>query len=255
VIVVDDASREAAPGYIGRWANAFPLTIIRQSHLGVAGARNRGVQGCKGSILVFMDADCRPRKTCFSALHSTIEDSPGHDCFQLRLVGDRSKLVGRAEELRLISIQEHMAQPNGCIRYLNTAGFAIRRERALAEKELFDPTARRSEDTFFLVKLMRTGELPVFVRNAIVQHVISLSLPKCLLKDIRSGYLEGKANRKIATTGIRIRVTHLERLRMLSTMWRTADQPSIGKAGYFVLLLRQVFERTTSAVCQRLCPN
>jgi glycosyltransferase involved in cell wall biosynthesis len=252
---VDDGSRQTPPALIGRWGSAFPVTIVRRPHLGAATARNRGVQSSRGSSLVFMDADCRPQKTCLAALNSTMTESPAHDCFQLRLVGDCSKLVGRAEELRLISIQEHMVQSNGCIRYLNTAGFAVRRERAVAEKELFDSTAPRSEDTFFLVKLMKSGELPFFVRSAVVQHVISLPLTSCLLKDIRSGYLEGKANRKIATTGIRIRVTPLERLRMLWTMWRTAGQSSIGKAGYFVLLLRQILERTTSAVCQRLLPS
>jgi hypothetical protein len=42
-----------------------------------------------------------------------IADSPQHDCFQLRLIGNCSSLVGRAEELRLSTFQNHMLQPDG----------------------------------------------------------------------------------------------------------------------------------------------
>lgn len=51
--------------------------------------------------------------------------------------------MGRAEELRLRVFQEHMLLPDGRIRYLNTAGFAIRRARVKIEVGLFDPVALR----------------------------------------------------------------------------------------------------------------
>src|SRR5271157_1006773 len=59
VIVVDDGSREAAPEFISYWIRAYPLTVIRQSHTGISAARNRGVQISIGSVLVFVDADCK----------------------------------------------------------------------------------------------------------------------------------------------------------------------------------------------------
>jgi hypothetical protein len=69
-----------------------------------------------------------------------------------------------------------MLQPDGSIRYLNTAGFAIRRKGADVAAGLFEPVARRAEDTLLLANLMRRGQLPLFVPDAIVEHAIPLSL-------------------------------------------------------------------------------
>jgi glycosyltransferase involved in cell wall biosynthesis len=246
VIVVDDGSTKDAPELIHGSAPGYPLTIIRQPHAGIAAARNRGVRASQGAVLLFVDADCRLHTYCLAALSSMIVDSPQHDCFQLRLIGNCSSLVGRAEELRLSTFQNHMLQADGCIRYLNTAGFAIRRARVNVEAGVFDPAALRAEDTLLLANLMQVGELPLFVPNAIVEHAIPLSLMACLRKDIRSVYLEGTTYDMIASKRVRIRLTHRERLRLLWSMWRSAGQPSIGRSAWFVLVLRQTLQRTIS---------
>ena len=43
VIIADDGSTEAAPEFIRRWQRCYPLTIDRQSHAGISGARNLGI--------------------------------------------------------------------------------------------------------------------------------------------------------------------------------------------------------------------
>jgi glycosyltransferase involved in cell wall biosynthesis len=252
IIVVDDGSSEAAPEVIRQWVRCLPLTIVRQSHAGISAARNHGIQISRGSVLLFVDADCRLQTNCLAALGSTITDSPQHNCFQLHLVGDCRGAVGRAEELRLRSFQEHMLQPDGRIRYLNTAGFAIRRRRVNIEGGLFDPMALRAEDTLLLANIMQGGELPLFVANATVQHAIPLSLMECLLKDIRSAYLEGRTYDIIASKGVRIRVSHRERLRVLLSMWKIAGQHSIGRSAWFVLVARQTLYRIVSFGYERL---
>lgn len=252
VIVVDDGSGEAAPEVIRQWVPRLPLTIVRQDHAGIPTARNRGVQISRGSILLFIDADCRFQTNCLTALESTIAASPQHDCFQLHLVGDCSGTVGRAEELRLKTFQEHMLQPDGRIRYLNTSGFAIRRASVNVEAGLFDPVALRAEDTLLLANLMQGGELPLFVANATIQHAIPLSLMACLLKDIRSAYLERTTYEIIASKGVKIRVSHRERLRVLSSTWKIAGQPSIGRSAWFVLVARQTVQRMVSFACRCL---
>ena len=239
VIVVDDGSDEVAPEMIRQWSSSYTLTIARQPHAEVSAARNLGVKTSKGAILLFADADSRFRPDCLAALYSTITATPQYNCFQLHLIGDRSQLVGRAEDLRLITFQNHMVQADGCIRYLNTAGFAIRRTRINLNKDLFDPVAVRAEDTFLLAQLIKAGELPFFVPSALVQHFISLSLFQCLLKDIQSARLEAKAYEIIASMGIRIQVTHRERLSILRSMWKTSKDPSIGRSAWFTLVARQ----------------
>jgi glycosyltransferase involved in cell wall biosynthesis len=252
IIVVDDGSSEAAPEAIREWTRRLPLTMVRQSHAGIPTARNRGIKISRAPVLLFVDADSRTQAGCLSALAATIEDSPQHQCFQLRLVGDCSGPVGRAEELRLRVFQEYMLQPDGRIRYLNTAGFAIRRARVNLEAALFDPAALRGEDTLLLANLMQCGELPLFVASATVRHSIPLSLMECLVKDIRTAYLEGKTYELIASRGVRIRVSQRERLGMLWSMWRIAGQDSIGRSAWFVLVARQALQRMVSFSFGRL---
>jgi len=222
VIVVDDGSRETAPEFIAAWNKRLSLRVLRQAHAGISAARNRGVQSSRGEVVVFVDADCKLQKHCLAVLAAVISDHPQRNYFQLRLIGDSTRLVGRAEELRLIIIQQHMLQPNGCIRYLNTAGFAIRREQTGMAGGVFDPAAQRAEDTLFLANLMQGGELPFFVENAIVQHAIPLNLLQCLLKDIRSAFLEARTYDVIAAKGVKFRVSHRERLSLLRLMWATS---------------------------------
>jgi glycosyltransferase involved in cell wall biosynthesis len=246
VIIVDDGSTEPAPTSVRGSTFSFPLTEIPQPHSGISAARNRGIRNSRGTVLLFVDADCRLQSNCLSALASAIVHAPQHNCFQLRLVGNSSNLVGKAEELRLITFQHHMLQPDGRIRYLNTAGFAIRRTRVDIEVGVFDPAALRAEDTLLLADLIQAGELPLFVPDAIVEHYIPLSLAGCFRKDIRSAYLEGRTYNIIASKGIRIRLTHRERLQLLLSMWRTAGQTSIGRSAWTVLVLRQALQRMIS---------
>jgi glycosyltransferase involved in cell wall biosynthesis len=239
VIVVDDGSTETAPEFVRQWLPRYPLSIVRQSHVGISSARNRGVQVAKGTVVVFVDADCRLQINCLSALALAIAASPQHNAFQLRLIGDCNGLVGRAEELRLITLQSYMLQADGCIRYLNTAGFAIRRARVSDDGNLFDPQARRAEDTLLLANLMRDGELPLFVADATVQHVIPLSVLQWFRKTVWSARLEAKTHDIIGLKTARFRVTHRERLSMLRSMWKTSRQRSIGRSAWFVLAARQ----------------
>jgi glycosyltransferase involved in cell wall biosynthesis len=240
VIVVDDGSREVAPDFIREWSRDFPLVVLRQVHKGISAARNRGVRNSRGEVVVFVDADCKLQNNCLAALVETINAHPQRNYFQLRLIGDRSTMVGRAEQLRLLVIQSHMRRPDGCMRYLNTAGFAMRRATTEVVNGVFDPQALRAEDTLFLVNLMQGGELPFFVENAVVQHAIPLSLAQCLVKDIRSTFLEARTYDVIAARGVKFRVTHGERLRMLRSMWKNSAERSIGRMAWFVLAARQL---------------
>jgi glycosyltransferase involved in cell wall biosynthesis len=252
VIIVDDGSTEPAPGFVASSSSSYPLAVIPQPHAGISSARNRGIRGSRGALLLFVDADCRLQANCLAALSSAISNSPQHGFFQLRLVGNCSSLVGRAEELRLISFQKYMLQPDGRIRYLNTAGFAIRRTRVDSETGIFDPIALRAEDTLLLAHLMQAGELPLFVPGAIVEHYIPLSLVGCFRKDIRSAYLEGRTYDIIASKGVRIRLTHRERLKLLLSAWKTASDRSIGISAWFALVARQAFQRMIFVGCKCL---
>ncbi len=248
VVVVDDGSAELAPESVRRWQNSYPLTIIREPHAGIPAARNRGVLESRGQILLFTDSDCRLELNCLSELAAAIANAPEHNCFQLHLGGDCSTLLGRAEELRLIAIQEHTLQSDGRIRFLNTSGFAIRRFHRCIRKGPFDPSAFRGEDTLLLTNLMKDGELPFFVSGAKIQHSVSLSLTECFRKDVRSGWMEGVTFKVINLKKVGIRMRNIDRIRMLYSTWKTSHRDSIGRIAWFVLVLRQLIERTTSVL-------
>ncbi len=246
VIVVDDGSAEPAPDFIRSWASRYPITFVQQNHTGIPMARNRGIQKSKGDVLVFVDADCKVETNCLAALSSAIAHSPEDDYFQLRLAGSTDNLVRRTEQLRLVTFQTYMLQPDGHIRYLNTAGFAIRRSKAKIEDGLFDPGAVRGEDTLLLAELMQAGKLPLFVPNAVVEHAIPLSAMACLRKDVQSAITERRTYDLIASKRITIRLTHNERLRLLRSIWKVSGDRPIGRSAFFFLLLKQTIRRLIS---------
>lgn len=239
VIIADDGSNEPAPDSIHGWATRYPLKVIRLPHAGISTARNRATEISNGAILLFVDADCRLHADCLSALDSAIAEAPQHDFFQLHLVGDCQGSVGKAEELRLTMLQQQTLQPDGRIRYLNTAGFAIRRTAVDIGKGVFDPAALRAEDTFFMASLIQRGKLPFFVPGATVQHSIPLSLIECLRKDFRSVWLEARTYELIASKGVKFRLSYRERLSMLRSMWGTSRARSLGRWPWFVVTGRQ----------------
>ncbi|PYV50193.1 MAG: hypothetical protein DMG98_28285, partial [Acidobacteria bacterium] len=63
-----------------------------------------------------------------------------------------------------------------------------------------------------------------------------------------SGYLEGRTYEIIASKGIKIRVSHGERLSMLSYMWNKSGERSIGRSAWFVVVTRQALQRLVSLV-------
>jgi glycosyltransferase involved in cell wall biosynthesis len=239
VIVVDDGSGEHAPSFIQSWSDRIPLRILRETHSGISAVRNKGIQAAQSPIVLFVDADCRLQSNCLAELDKFIARYSQHNFFQLCIKGNSSTLVGRTEELRLRTLQCHLLKAEGRIRYLNTAGFAARRTVISSSKVLFEPTAPRAEDTLLLADLILSDDLPLFVPTAIVQHDVQMSALKCLRKDMRSAFLEERIYELIASRGIRVRVDNRERLEMLSSMWKTSRQPSIGYSAFLLLALRQ----------------
>jgi hypothetical protein len=203
-------------------------------------------------LLVFIDADCIPQQDCLAELASCVAASSDRNYFQLHLVGEKSNLAGRAEELRLIATQDFLRQPDGRIRFLNTAGFAIRRSSVDVENGLFDERALRGEDTLLLASLLQRNQLPQFVPSAIVQHAIDMSVLQCLAKDLRSALLEARTHAIISSGEVSVRVSHPERLEMLCSIWKISKDESIGRAAWLLLVARQTVRLVILALCEIL---
>ena len=201
--------------------------------------RNHGIQVAKGSILLFTDCDCILDVDCLKQLAAAIALCPLDDSFQLCLTGDVSSFAGRAENLQLSTIQQERRLPSGYLRYLNTSGFAIRRTSPYLGRGLFDPSARRGEDTLLLSKLIANGQLPRYVPEAIIQHAVRLSLPRYILKGFPSGYLEGYAYAVIRALGIRISSNRRDRWKLLKGSVRSSQNSVLAMVALATVVARQ----------------
>lgn len=229
IIVVDDGSRSPAPDSIQERSANLRLQIVRVQHSGISSARNYGIQVAKGPVLLFTDCDCVLELNCLRKLADQVALCPQDDCFQLHLTGKLSSIAGRAEDLQLSTVQRERHVPSGHLRYLNTSGFAIRRTSSYLEGGLFDPFAKRGEDTLLLSRMISKGQLPRYAPEAVIQHAVRLPLPIYVLKGLPSGYLEGYAYSKIRAKGVRLSSNRRLRWRLLRTaagssgsLWRGA---------------------------------
>ena len=76
VIVVDDGSSPPLSLDPAIWADAFPLTLLRQENTGPAGARDRGVREARAELLAFTDDDCLPTPGWLSGLAAAHTRAP-----------------------------------------------------------------------------------------------------------------------------------------------------------------------------------
>lgn len=247
VIVVDDGSQTPVPSSIsGR--SELRLSSIRLPHSGISTARNHGIRLAKGTILLFTDCDCILDRDCLKRLANHAADYPQDDFFQLHLVGDIESSAGRAEHLQLSTVQQERNVSTGHLKYLNTSGFAIRRESPYLEPELFDPKARRGEDTLLLSRLMRDGHLPRYLPDAIIQHAVQLTLPRYVLKGLPSGYLEGYAYAKMRAEGIRVSSSRRVRWKLLTRSAKSSGASASGFVALTTVVARQALNWVGAAL-------
>ena len=181
ILVVDDGSVEP-PAVIRNLIVKLGIKIFRQNHSGVSVARNRGIELSSGEVLLFIDSDCTARQGCLASVMETVSTHPEDQVFQLHVVGDRSYPVGRAEELRLETVQRHKRDATGRILWLNTAGFVLRNQKSWVSN-LFDARALRAQDTELLARLLASGKPhPIFLPDAVVEHHPDLTVWKYLVK-------------------------------------------------------------------------
>src|SRR5436190_7733476 len=194
VIIVDDGSgQEVAPELAGH-PYSFPISIVRQAHLGISAARNRGISQTQAAAVLFIDSDCEADPNLLREFADALDRYPNAVAFQASLQGHRDSAVGQIEDSRLQAIQRARTLPDGRISYLNTSGLLLRRNELFPWPDLFDVSAVRDADTFLLARLAAQGLLPQFVPSAIVYHVPDVSLRRYLWKQVSIGY-RGQATR------------------------------------------------------------
>ena len=172
VIVVDDGSSDAtaavAEGFGPR------ITLIRQSHAGVAAARNAGLRAARGDVVAFLDADDQWLRGKLDAQLALFEREP-----TLVLVACDAEFVDRQDRVELASFLAsrrcHGQLPREPGRIdraatllaleplLTTSGVVARRGAIGAAGE-FDPTLVLCEDRDLWLRLACRGPVGIVPR-------------------------------------------------------------------------------------------
>jgi GT2 family glycosyltransferase len=240
VVVVDGAPAEAA-GSAPRAEWAFPVIVHRQGARGPAAARNRGVDGSRGGLLVFLDDDLEPEVhtlAAHAAFHSRRSRAIGAGDLEPSTL--ESGLVGAAlagwwdvvcDGLR---DQRHRFT----FRDLLSGHCSMRRETFL-ELGGFDPSFRCHEDFELGYRAIAHGIELRFVEAADARHHDASSLSKILARKFDEGLADVQLVRKHP------------RLLPVLPLGRPLSESRIERAAHDAVLDGAVRGRVVASACRR----
>jgi hypothetical protein len=152
IIVVDDGSTDETMTWLTEYAGR--VTVIQQSHQGVAAARNQGIRRAKGVYLTFLDDDdlIEPAKIARQAelLQSQPEVSLVHCGYYL------SDKEGRLRDKVWLWPQANLLRQLTCSNFIWSGAPLIRRE-CLTTVGLFDEQLTNGQDWDLWLRLALAG--------------------------------------------------------------------------------------------------
>lgn len=242
VVVVDDGSFPPIPAQLGR-AYSFEIRVVRQVGLGVSAARNNGISKTEGDVILFVDSDVVLDRDFLFRIAEAVASHPGSLVFQASLRGGSATLVQRMENLRLIATQRALESGDGHVRYINTSALAVRRSFVDPERDLFDVSAIRGEDSLLFVSLANRNSLPVWVDRAHASHLPGLSLLAYIWKHLGIGYFTTPARNELAKLPVQILLGGSGRRRVLHHMLIAANEARRDTVLIPLLALAHLLER------------
>ena len=201
VVVIDDGSKTPLPARAAESMQHVQLRVLRQTALGIAAARNRGLELTTGELIVFVDSDCLLEPNCLKNLLEATKCHSDDIAFQFSVSSLDRTLVQQIEELRLQIVQESLLLQSGHILYANTSGLAFRSSYVMQSEDFFDVSVVRGSDTLKLAQLIRQGKPPRFLSQCKVFHCPELSFAEYALKRFRVGYHDSYSHEKLKALG------------------------------------------------------
>ncbi len=178
VIVIDDGSRDKT----AEIASGFKkILLLAQKNAGPAMARNRGAKKASAEIIIFLDADCVPKKNWLVEMLEPLENphvSGVQGRYKNASDGWMAEFVQLEIEERYERLQKSMRE-KGSIDFVGSYSAAYRKKIFL-ESGGFDEGFRRAsgEDTDLSFRLSGKGHRLVFAPSAVVHHFHPASLLK-----------------------------------------------------------------------------
>lgn len=208
VIVVDDGSTDRSPEI----AQRFPVRYIRQPNRGLTKSRNLGVRKCRGSYVVFLDADDRLKPNAIKAGFRVLAEHP--ECAMA--VGDHifvsregRRLAGSHKKCLPASHYEALLKSN----FIEMISTVLFRRSVLEDVGGFDTGLRVAEDYELYLRIAKDYPIcchPTVIaeyrmHQANVSHNSALMLATTLhVLRSQQRYVRGNARRLFAfLAGIR----------------------------------------------------
>lgn len=214
VIVVDGASTDATCEILGPWTAAGTVRLIRQPRrMGVAAARNEGIDAARGDVVVVLNADVRPRPDFLARLVPHYD--AGYDC-----VSVESSVVNLERAIPRFLEADHRVKFGGNARGNVgwTEGFSCRRSAATAVRFPASLPGLGGEDVEFFNGLLAAGAAWKGDFSIVVPHQAPATLPSFWQQWQARGsavpYIEARLRRRSLPT-VTLR-------RLLATGWSTA---------------------------------
>lgn len=236
IIVIDDGSKVQIPSWLYRTIKKSRLTVVRQTPLGIAEARNRGMAAAIGDIVLFTDSDCILQEACLLELIKCATEHPEDVAFQLAFMPKGERAVWRADGIAKYAKQQVLKTHTGHIMYLDTGAFAIRRDFIMQSKLYFDPAYIRGSDTGLLQKLISVKIIPRFANNAKVEHRPAQSVQKYIFRQFINGYYDSPARAALFATSVDIHLKIYGRIDVLRQAWRAMRHFKMGLTSFLILI-------------------
>ncbi|MEA3337831.1 MAG: sugar transferase [Chloroflexota bacterium] len=166
VIVVDDGSLDNTSEVAARY-QADGVQLVRQQNQGPSGARNAGVAHSSGTMLLFTDSDCAPKRDWIERMLTAFDDVELMGAKGTYLTRQRSK-VARFVQAEYEDRYDRMRGQDQ-IDFIDTYSAAYRRDVFL-QNGGFDTSIKYLEDQEFSFRLAEKGYKLGFVPEAQVYH-------------------------------------------------------------------------------------
>jgi glycosyltransferase involved in cell wall biosynthesis len=168
LIVVDDASPDPAAAVLGPLMGNRVKVLRNDTNLGVAGARNRGIEASRGELVAFLDDDDEYLSTFLRATHECLRAAPPRVAMSWCgfLLVRPSRVAGEAPIVTERSFDFPRDSEQALVANFLASGTSYGvtvRASALRDVGLFDPALRTGEDTELFYRLIARGYRPAVV--------------------------------------------------------------------------------------------
>ncbi len=195
VVVIDDGSKDATPGFLAERRFGVPARVLYQENRGPAAARNAGVRAASGRLVAFLGDDTVPTPGWLAHHVEAHEDRGGGD--ELAVIGytrwhprvrtdpflDYINEYGLQFGYRLIEDPEDVP-----FNFFYTSNLSLHRSRLLEERfdERFPYAAW--EDIELSYRLSRRGQRLIYEPGAVALHDHPTDLERFMARQEKAGY-------------------------------------------------------------------